>query len=113
MRADNTRLLKQLSLTRQQVAPPARPLPRQVDTTIHLDNLGWSLAWVGEHFGVDPPAVLNQLGDVASGPATPTADLGPDALAVSRRTINDGASTDPPHDDYADVSWQGAFRSPW
>lgn len=26
---------------------------------------------------------------------------------------NDGASTDPPRDGYADVSWQGAFRSPW
>ncbi len=69
------------------VAESRRPLPRQVDTTIHLDNLGWSLAWVGEHFGVDPTAVLNQPGDVASGPVTPTADLGPDALTVSRRTI--------------------------
>jgi hypothetical protein len=26
----------------------------QVDTAIHLDALGWSLARVGEHLGVDP-----------------------------------------------------------
>jgi hypothetical protein len=35
--------------------------PGQVDTAIHLYNLGWSLARVGERLGVDPTTVLNRL----------------------------------------------------
>lgn len=33
----------------------------QVGTAIHLYTLGWSLARVGEHLGVDPTTVLNQF----------------------------------------------------
>jgi hypothetical protein len=35
--------------------------PSQVDEAIHLYRLGWSLARVGEHLGVDPTTVLNRL----------------------------------------------------
>lgn len=35
--------------------------PDQVDEAIHLYHLGWSLARVGEHLGVDPTAVRNRL----------------------------------------------------
>jgi hypothetical protein len=34
---------------------------QQVDTTIHLYNLGWSLAQVGQHLGIDHTTVLTQL----------------------------------------------------
>jgi hypothetical protein len=37
-----------------------RAQQRQVDTAIHLDNLGPALARVGEYLGVDPTTVLNQ-----------------------------------------------------
>jgi hypothetical protein len=33
----------------------------QVDQAVHLYNLGWSLARVGDHLGVDPTKVLNKL----------------------------------------------------
>ena len=33
----------------------------QVDDAIHLRNLGWSLAQVGEHLGVDHTTVLTKL----------------------------------------------------
>lgn len=35
--------------------------PEQVDTAIHLYNLGWSLARVGGHLGVDHTTVLTKL----------------------------------------------------
>ena len=35
--------------------------PDQVDTAIHLYNLGWSLARVGAHLGVDHTTVLTKL----------------------------------------------------
>jgi hypothetical protein len=35
--------------------------PDQVDEAIHLYHLGWSLARVSEHLGVDPTTVLNRL----------------------------------------------------
>ncbi len=35
--------------------------PDQVDEAIHLYNLGWSLARVGEHLGVNHTTVLNKL----------------------------------------------------
>jgi DNA-directed RNA polymerase specialized sigma24 family protein len=35
--------------------------PEQVDAAIHLYTLGWSLARVGEHLGVDPTTILNRL----------------------------------------------------
>jgi hypothetical protein len=93
---------------------PAPLLPRQVDTAIHLDNLGWSLARVGEHLGVDPTTVPNQPSETSRpDPRHPR----PTSVLTRWRSAgapsNDGASTDPPRDGYADVSWQGAFRSPW
>ncbi|WP_084525664.1 hypothetical protein [Nocardia vaccinii] len=33
----------------------------QADDAIHLYNLGWSLARVGQHLGVDPTTVLAKL----------------------------------------------------
>jgi hypothetical protein len=35
--------------------------PKQVDNAVHLYNLGWSLARVGEHLGVDHATVLTKL----------------------------------------------------
>jgi hypothetical protein len=35
--------------------------PDQVDHAIHLYNLGWSLARVGDHLGVNHTTVLNKL----------------------------------------------------
>jgi hypothetical protein len=35
--------------------------PDQVDDAIHLYNLGWSLARVGQHLGVNHTTVLNKL----------------------------------------------------
>ncbi|WP_409184916.1 hypothetical protein F9C11_11905 [Amycolatopsis sp. VS8301801F10] len=35
--------------------------PDQVDDAIHLYNLGWSLARVGGHLGVNHATVLNKL----------------------------------------------------
>ncbi|WP_405106761.1 hypothetical protein OG559_22790 [Micromonospora sp. NBC_01405] len=35
--------------------------PGQVDDAIHLYNLGWSLARVGRHLGVEHVVVLNEL----------------------------------------------------
>jgi hypothetical protein len=35
--------------------------PEQVDDAIHLYNLGWSLARVGEHLSVDHTTVLTKL----------------------------------------------------
>jgi hypothetical protein len=35
--------------------------PEQVDTAIHRYNLGWSLARVGQHLGVDHTTVLTKL----------------------------------------------------
>ncbi|MFI9844689.1 helix-turn-helix domain-containing protein [Nonomuraea sp. NPDC051941] len=35
--------------------------PDQVDDAIHLYNLGWSLARVGAHLGVNHTTVLNEL----------------------------------------------------
>jgi hypothetical protein len=35
--------------------------PDQVDDAIHLYNIGWSLARIGEHLSVDPTTVLNRL----------------------------------------------------
>jgi hypothetical protein len=35
--------------------------PDQIDTAIHLYNLGWSLARVGQHLGVDHTTVLTKL----------------------------------------------------
>ncbi|MFI6774238.1 hypothetical protein [Nocardia sp. NPDC050412] len=35
--------------------------PIQIDDAIHLYNLGWSLARVGQHLGVDPTTVLAKL----------------------------------------------------
>jgi hypothetical protein len=32
----------------------------QVDDAIHLDNLGWSLARVGDHLGANHTTVLNK-----------------------------------------------------
>jgi hypothetical protein len=37
----------------------------QVDEAIHLYNLGWSLARVGEHLNVDHTTVLTKLGPVS------------------------------------------------
>jgi hypothetical protein len=39
---------------------PTRPLPQAVDA-IHLYNLGWSLAPVGEHLNVEHTTVLAEL----------------------------------------------------
>ncbi|WP_272481912.1 hypothetical protein [Amycolatopsis orientalis] len=58
-------------------SPPAdRPKPgraRQLDA-FHLYNLGWSLARVGEHLGVDHTTVLTKLRERGIPPATPTDD---------------------------------------
>jgi hypothetical protein len=35
--------------------------PDQVDDAIHLYDIGWSLAQIGEHLSVDPTMVLNRL----------------------------------------------------
>lgn len=35
--------------------------PDQADDAIHLYDIGWSLARVGEHLRVDPTTVLNRL----------------------------------------------------
>ncbi len=35
--------------------------PDQVDDAIHLSNLGWSLAQVGEHLNVHHTTVLTKL----------------------------------------------------
>ncbi|MFK0244152.1 helix-turn-helix domain containing protein [Amycolatopsis azurea] len=35
--------------------------PEQVDDAIHLYKLGWSLARVGDHLGVNHTTVLNKL----------------------------------------------------
>ena len=35
--------------------------PNQVDTAIHLYHLGWSLARVSQHLGVDHTTVLTKL----------------------------------------------------
>jgi len=35
--------------------------PEQIDDAIHLYDLGWSLARVGQHLGVDPTTVLAKL----------------------------------------------------
>jgi len=56
--------------------------PEQVDDAIHLYNLGWSLARVGEHLGVDHTTVLTKLRERGIPTEIPTAELGRDALAV-------------------------------
>jgi len=35
--------------------------PDQVDDAVHLYNMGWSLARIGEHLNVDPTTVLTKL----------------------------------------------------
>lgn len=46
--------------------------PRQVEDAIHRCNLGWSLARVGEHLGVDHATVLANSANAAPPPATTT-----------------------------------------
>ncbi|MGF6882853.1 hypothetical protein ABIA39_001795 [Nocardia sp. GAS34] len=49
-------------LHRHEVSMRRRGLsPEQADDAIHLYNLGWSLARVGRHLGVDPTTVLAKL----------------------------------------------------
>jgi hypothetical protein len=49
-------------LHRHGVAMRRRGLsPDQVDDAIHLYTLGWSLARVGDHLGVNHTTVLNKL----------------------------------------------------
>jgi hypothetical protein len=49
-------------LHRHQVPMRRRGLsPEQVDDAIHLYNLGWSLARVGQRLGVDHTTVLTKL----------------------------------------------------
>jgi len=57
------------------------------DDAIHLYNLGWSLARVGDHLGVNHTTVLNKLRERGIPPATHTDDLGLDVLAILRRTV--------------------------
>jgi hypothetical protein len=54
--------------------------PDQVDDAIRLYESGWSLARIGEHLKVDPTTVLNDCGNSAFPPETPTDDPDPERI---------------------------------
>jgi hypothetical protein len=72
--------------TRRAVVPPW-PLARPVDDAIRLYNLGWSLARVGNHLGVDHTAVLDQLRERGTPMRDAHGRLGRDVPTILRCTV--------------------------